>query len=401
MEVESSSQTCDDKANILNDLQNQITEATLHPTQQIGRVIEYVRPLVKQHLMEAHGNPTPTSSPGKYYDTMRIVEEALRRPILRGLGHLATTPLIKYAMNSIEDSDRKHVQDNDFVFHSEVGRGRVHQAARGIFVSRSDKILRRVAETAFCMLQYKKERELFCTFWDISQRVRDFSEATLDHRLGNEWRKLDRAAIALVKVEELNSGQKLSRYDRHLLTKTQKPLDVHKSLGNAVATTAEFAAISIEAMNRVLAEAGCTRNNWYPHAFAHLNKISFGAKLPFWAAQDFAIAANSPYPPPLFRVGPQWPSPHHVQYAKDAHQRYIDNNTTGECQGILPMDPKYVTYGEARLRERFLSTIRKVAQESDHAYIAHYDIPDASGVTSVDAATALVLGLAYKGQYNL
>ena len=331
---------------------------------------------------------------------MRMAEEALRRPILRGLGHLATASLMEHTIKHLDNPDSTHTQDNSFTFQSEVGRGRIHRGTRGELVAYADKTLRRIADTAFCMLQYEKERELYHTFWDISQRVRDYSEMALDHRLGSGWRELDPASIAQVKVEELNDGQKLSRYDRHLLIKTKKPLDIHTSFGNAVATTAEFAAISIEAMHRSLSQAGCHSTDWYPHSFANINKLSFGARLPFWAAQDFAIAANNAYPPPLFRIKPGWPDTYHVSYAKGAHQQYIDKGTAGACQGILPQDPKDIPLQEEYLREHFLTKVRRVAK-GERAYIARYDHPKPLQVTSVDAATALTLAIAYKGQYRL
>jgi hypothetical protein len=332
---------------------------------------------------------------------MRIAEEALRRPILRGLGHLATAPLMEHTIKALEGPGKLHIHDSSFVFHASVGRGRIHSAARGEFVAHTDKLLRSIADTAFCFLQADKLYELQHTFHDISQQVRDFSAAALDHKLGKTWRDLDRTLVAQVKIDELPDGRKISRYDRHLLLKTEKPLDVHTSFGNGVATTAEFAAIGVEGMSRALSEAGCLSSDWYPHAFAHLNKISLGARLPFWSAQDFAIAANGHYKPALFRVDTGWPSTYHIRYAKDAHEKYVDKGITGDCQGIIQIDPTHITLSERRLREQFLRVVGGSVKKTLRAYIAQRDVPSALDITSVDAATALAVSIAYKGQYSL
>lgn len=384
---------------LLHELQDEITDITLHPTYHVKDTIEYARPLIQQHLLEAHDNPTIAVNPALFFDTLRIAEEALRRPILRALGHLAIEPLLEHAIITLEGPTKEvHVQDGSFTFMAEASRGRVHRGTRGELVARADKQLRAIAELAFCKLAFEKERDLHQTFWNISQRVRDYSGLALDHRIGEDWRDLNPTAISLVQVTELG-GRPLSRYNRHLLIKTQKPLDIHQSFGNATATTAEFAAISIEAMSRALSRAGSQRPNWYPQAFANLNKLSFGARLPFWAAQDLAIAANNAYPPELFRITSRWPSRHHVEYAQTAHRNYDSQEIVGACQGILPPKSEHVTHREYLFGRQLLSVIRRIAASGEH--IAWHDIPNAEEITSVDAATALTLSIAYKGQYNL
>ncbi|MDX2775982.1 hypothetical protein PV379_01260 [Streptomyces caniscabiei] len=395
----SAGRTSDKKA-FLHELQDDITDSTLHPTYYTGDTVEYTRPRIQQHLLQVHGNPTIADNPGLHFDTLRIAEEALRRPILRALGHLATEPLLEHAISTLDGpAEERYIQDTSFTFMAEASRGRVHRATRGELVARADKRLRAIADLAFCKLAFEKESDLYRTFWDISQRVREFSGLALDHRVGEGWRDLDPTEVSLVQVTKLRNGQPLSRYDRHLLIKTQKPLDIRQSFGNATATTAEFAAISIEAMSRALSQAGSQRPNWYPQAFANLNKLSFGARLPFWAAQDLAIAANDFFPPELFRITSRWPSRHHVEYAQTAHRNYDSQEIAGACQGILPSKPEHVTHRERLLGRRLLSMMRRIAGSGE--YIAWHDVPDAAEITSVDAATALTLSIAYKGQYSL
>lgn len=384
---------------MIHEFQDSITAATLHPSTLVGETVELSRPLVQQQLLEAHGNPTEADAPAHFFDNLRIAEEALRRPILRALGYAATTTLMERTLDTLANGVERQVQqDWTFMFSAESGHGRVHNGARGEFVRSADHALRSAAATAFSGLKPEKEQELFSTFWDISQRVRDLSALALDHRIGDSWRKLDPADISRVQVTELD-GKKLSRYDRHLLLKTQKPLDIHKSFGNATATAAEFTAIGVEAMSRELSKAGVLRNDWYAYSFAHINKLSFGAKLPFWAAQDFAIAANASYPPSLFQVGPRWPSRYHVSYARTAHENYYSNENIGDCQGIFVPDLASLTFEEKRLRRDFIRGLFHAAQATN--VIAWPDVPKAEEVTSADSATALALSIAYRGQYNL
>ena len=95
----------------------------------------------------------------------------------------------------------------------------------------------------------------------------------------------------------------------------------------------------------------------------------------------------------------RWPSRYHVEYAQAAHRNYDSQEIAGACQGILPPKPEHVTHREYLFGRRLLSMMRVIAASGD--YIAWHDVPDAQEITSVDAATALTLSIAYKGQYNL
>ncbi len=389
----------------LEEFQDQITSTTSDYSGLVSDVVERTRPDIRQLTLEAYGDPTAANDPARYYDALRLSEEAIRRAMLQGLGHLIIEPLMTQTVGNVlyneQPPEYRSKVHHPAVFTAELSRGRIHNNERGKFVRYADRKLRAFASLAFCTLGYTKQQDLAGTFRDVSQRVRDFSAQTLDHRLGKNWRELDPTAAAKLEITELD-GRKLSRYDRRLLLTSQKPLDVQQSFSNATATAAEFTAIGIQALHRALFKAGCWESSvWYPYAFSHLGKLAFGAKLPFWSAQDFAIAANSPHPAPLFVARHHWPSKHYsIDYAQAAHKNYLAQKGTGACQGIIPPKRQFITAVGLTVRERFTETIRDKAKEAGDP-LAIPDMPPASKITSADAASALALSIAYRGKYDL